>query len=98
MDHLAGWSDLFESALIYSYRYSDPSTYFLPIYTISDRHCCNVRCACREVSQSPAHHACNASVNNPGNLADHGIQPLAVGKRRVSVRKASVPLAMASVC
>ncbi len=34
MDHMAGWSDLFEPALIYSYRYSDPPTFFLPIYTI----------------------------------------------------------------
>ncbi len=34
MDHMAGWNDLFEPALIYSYNYSDNPTFFLPIYTI----------------------------------------------------------------
>ncbi len=34
MDHMAGWSDLFEPALIYSYTYSENPTFFLPIYTV----------------------------------------------------------------
>jgi len=34
MDHMAGWRDLFEPFLIYSYRYSDQPTFFLPIYSI----------------------------------------------------------------
>ena len=34
MDHMAGWNDLFEPALIYSYYYRDHPTFFLPIYTI----------------------------------------------------------------
>ena len=34
MDHMAGWNDLFEPALIYSYSYSENPTFFLPIYTI----------------------------------------------------------------
>ena len=34
MKHMAGWSDLFEPALIYSYDYSHFPTFFLPVYTI----------------------------------------------------------------
>ena len=34
MDHMAGWSDLFEPALIYSYQFPVLPTFFLPIYTI----------------------------------------------------------------
>lgn len=34
MYHMAGWNDLFEPSLIYSYNYSDNPTFFLPIYTI----------------------------------------------------------------
>ncbi len=34
IDHMAGWRDLFEPALIYSYSYPHFPTFFLPIYTI----------------------------------------------------------------
>ncbi len=34
MDYMAGWRDLFEPAFIYSYRYSEVPTFFLPIYSI----------------------------------------------------------------
>lgn len=34
MDHMAGWNDLFEPALIYSYEYGRLPTFFLPVYTI----------------------------------------------------------------
>ena len=34
IDHMAGWKDLFEPALIYSYNYPHYPTFFLPIYTI----------------------------------------------------------------
>ena len=34
MDYMAGWRDLFEPTLIYSYRYSELPTFFLPIYSI----------------------------------------------------------------
>ncbi len=35
MDHMAGWHDLFEPALIYSYNYFGRyPTFFLPVYTI----------------------------------------------------------------
>ncbi|MDE0632097.1 MAG: hypothetical protein OXH73_11400 [Caldilineaceae bacterium] len=34
MYHMAGWNDLFEPALIYSYNYPHYPTFFLPIYTI----------------------------------------------------------------
>ena len=33
-NHMAGWNDLFEPALIYSYSYGDMPTFDLPIYTI----------------------------------------------------------------
>lgn len=33
-EHMAGWTDLFEPAFIYSYSYSDKPTFFLPVYTI----------------------------------------------------------------
>ena len=34
MKHMAGWNDMFEPALIYSYNYPHYPTFFLPIYTI----------------------------------------------------------------
>ena len=34
MKHMAGWNDLFEPALIYSYNYDHFPTFFLPSYTI----------------------------------------------------------------
>lgn len=34
MNHMAGWNDLFEPALIYSFNYDEDPTFFLPIYTI----------------------------------------------------------------